>query len=563
MISTMRSTMVVLGGALAAWIPTVAMAGDARHEHTIPDRNDDAATRSVSWKRSGSWTVSPPEQPASGGTRVAALFTVRGDRKVILEARGLPATSAGLCTQGEGAGPWMEMEQTFTHEEIRIAVVDLGNELSCAQLRMRASDDPHVDDLHWELLVPRYPDVGKRSRELAARGVGPVTSIGPELQHIGVVTREQWGARPTGCSAIESNWYRMAIHHTAGPQTAGGTVEGRVKATQAYAMDSGNYCDISYQMMVGFDGSLWEGRGLVFQSGATGGGNNGGNLAVSFIGCYHAPDSDCVGGVGHAPTDEMMQRGQLLVQTLVRLFDISTAEDNIRGHRDWPGNSTACPGSLLHPRLGELRADLAWFSASESDRSWGDETLDVPVGQPQDLWIELQNTGGLPWEPGETFLAPTSPRDQASLLHDPSWPTPIRAATVASSVPPGAVGRFSFRVQSSTDEAIVQTFGLVHESVTWFADPPWGGGPADDVAIVSVFGVSGETPPNVPDDTDGTGDTGDTGTYHDSEGFDTDGGLPSGYGDDDSRGCSIAPVTSAWMLFVLPVVWRRRAAAVD
>ena len=66
----------------------------------------------------------------------------------------------------------------------------------------------------------------------------------------------------------------MAIHHTAGSQTYGGTVEGSVRALQAYAFSTGEYCDIPYQFLVGYDGSLWEGRPYDYYSGATGGGNN-------------------------------------------------------------------------------------------------------------------------------------------------------------------------------------------------------------------------------------------------------------------------------------------------
>ena len=566
------SLLVGLVSAAAALTPALAMAHGDGHDHVFPERNDDAATRAASWQVEAGWQISPPEQPAAGGTRVAAIFSVRGKQHVPLEARGVMADAAGNCTGSGKAGPWMVMEETFTRDEVRVAVLDLDERYSCAQLRLRGSDSEIVDDLQWELLVPRYPDAGKNSREALAQGVSPVSNIGPELKQIGVITRAEWNARPTQCTAIENNWYRMAIHHTAGPQTAGGTVEGRLQSTQAYSMDSGTWCDIPYQMLVGFDGSLWEGRGLVLQSGATGGGNNSGNLAVCFIGCYHKPDSACVGGVGHDVTNAMMQRGQLMIQTLVRLYDISTSADNIRGHRDWPGNSTACPGSLLHPRLGELRADLAWFSGAETERSWGDDDLEVPVGQSRELWIELENTGGLPWEPGETFLAPTGPRDDDSPLHDASWPSAIRAATVASSVAPGEVGRFVFNVATNSNETIVQPFGLVHEGITWFADGPWGGGPEDDVAIVSVVGVGqgagdegdgggsgGESggPGGDPTDAGGSGEEPSDGT----DGFESQGGLPPGYGDGDGGACacSSGSTPGAWgAAWLLLLATRRR-----
>lgn len=53
----------------------------------------------------------------------------------------------------------------------------------------------------------------------------------------------------------------------------------------------------------------------------------------------------------------------------------------------------------------------------------------MPLGVSTELWIELENTGGLAWLPGETFVAPTAPRDEASLLYDAAWPSTTRAAT--------------------------------------------------------------------------------------------------------------------------------------
>jgi len=466
-------------------LPSIASA--SRGHHVLPERNDDRATRAATWTTASRWRVSTPDRPDGGGTRVAVFASVMGDAPVTLEARGIDDDGSGGCTGTPG--PWHALTQTFARGEARVATVDLERPYTCAQLRLRGDDDARVADLQWELVTPRYPEAGTIARALAAEP-RPVRAVVPELLQIGVIPREEWGALPTGCTDPEDDWYRMAIHHTAGPQTAGGTVQGRLQATQAYAMDSGTWCDIPYQMLVGYDGSLWEGRGLELFSGATGGGNNDGNLAVCFIGCYHEPDSECVGGVGHDVTDEMMARGQLLVQTLVRLHDIPTSPDDIRGHRDWPGNSTACPGSVLYSRLQELRDDLAWFSAVEVARSWDGDTIEVDLGQSAELWIELENTGGLSWTPGTTFLAPT-PRDQPAAVGDATWPSPIRAATVSAEVPPGDVGRFTFTVAPPSTTPIVQSFGLVHEGVTWFADGPWGGGPGDDALTITVVGIEG------------------------------------------------------------------------
>lgn len=494
----------------------------APREHVLPERNDDRAARQSTWIAAGSWLRSPAIRGSGESYRVSALMSVNDGRTVELQARGVKADRTGACTPSRDAGPWTDMPQTFTGAELRVAVVDLDASFPCAQIRMAAGDDAAVGDLQWELLEPQYPNAGTASRSLATP-TDPQYALSPALDILGVITRDEWGARVTQCSTPENDWYRMAIHHTAGPQTANGTVVERLQGTQAYAMDSGGFCDLPYQMMVGFDGSLYEGRARELMSGATGGGNNPGNLAVCFIGCYHTPDSDCVGGEGHEPTDEMMQQGQLLVQTLAVLEEIPTTEDDIRGHRDWPGNATVCPGELLHPRLGELREELVWFAGSEIDRSWDGGEVEVDIGATVELWIDLENTGGLAWLPGQTYLAPT-PRDEASPLFDDAWPSSTRAATVEAEVPPGEIGRFVLRVSVDEEGPVSQTFGLMHEEITWFADPPWGGGPADDAVDLTVVGVAAQA--DTGDDDPGTSDSGlDDGT--------AGGGDDAANGDDD------------------------------
>lgn len=306
--------------------------------HLLPDRVEDPA----GWAVDGERRVSTPEW--TGGSRVAGVVRWEdAEPPILLEARG---------RDGGRTGPWVPVEVTFRQPGLAVMVADLGGWWAGAELSTGL--EVGWSSVAWEQLDPAYPDAGRRSR--AAPPERRARRLRSELAAIGVISREEWGARSTQCTATEDDWYRMAIHHTAGNQTSGGTVQDAVQALQAYAMDSGEYCDIPYQFLVGYDGSLWEARPLTYYSGATGGGNNDGNIAVCFLGCYHP--SDCPNGVGDAVTEAMMDGGQLLVQTLCGLEGIPSDADSIRGHRDWPDNATACPGDWLYARLDELRAPL-------------------------------------------------------------------------------------------------------------------------------------------------------------------------------------------------------------
>lgn len=482
-------TAAAASAAVAGAAPPVAADAAAGHDRLLPAQSDDAAARARDWEVDEDWVVGPPHEPPEPGTRVAALFELRGGGPAVaLEARGVD----------EGArGRWLALEETFRGEGgSRVAVVDFERAWPSAEIRMDARDEGRVGGLSWELLEPRYPDAGANARAAAAeRPLSAEDSLDPELADIGVVSRAEWGARPTQCSAPEDDWYRMAIHHTAGPQEWEGTVVGRVQRLQAWSQDSGRFCDIPYQFLVGYDGSLYEGRPSHLQSGATGGENDG-NMAVSFLGCYHP--SGCA-AESHHVTESMVLGGIRLIYTAADHFAIPLDAESVMGHRDY-GSSTACPGDRLHPRLGELRGEgEAPYAAAIVDRSWeaDDATLTLRAAEVADLWVEFENRGTRAWEPDQTFLAPAAPRDGASALAHEGWPAPERAATVSETTPPGESARFSFSVAldpedvEDADSALEEPFGLVHQDVTWFSDAPLGGGPGDGAVTLRARAQEG------------------------------------------------------------------------
>jgi hypothetical protein len=112
--------------------------------------------------------------------------------------------------------------------------------------------------------------------------------------------------------------------------------------------------------------------------------------------------------------------------------------------------------------------------------------LMMKVGQSVTGNITVKNVGTATWKAGVTKLAPT-PRDKPSPLASPSWLSPTRVSSPPSDVPPGASYAFSFELTAGTAGTFTQTFALVEEGVTWFADAPQGGGPPDDLLAVHVI----------------------------------------------------------------------------
>jgi N-acetylmuramoyl-L-alanine amidase len=446
------------------------------HRHVFPELRVDQPGRQATWTAVDGGLRSPVEAPLGGGSRAAAFVELpaSADVRLEVEVRG-----------ADGALRRVPMERTFIQSDASVFIAELGETVSEASLWIGVADNLWVDAVRWELLSPRFPDAGPRSRAFVRGPRPPPPPLDAGLTDIGVVTRDAWGARSTTCTGLEDDWYRMAIHHTAGSQTSGGTVAGAVAAVQAYAMDSGTYCDIPYEFMVGYDGTLYEGRELSYTSGATGGGQNDGNAAMCFLGCYHP--SDCPGG-SHTATDAMMDAGRLLVQTMSVLHDIPIDTDAIKGHRDWPGNSTACPGDYVVARFSELLIppDLyAGLLAGAAFATDGSAPVVIELGQSVELYVDLENTGNTSWRPDHTFLA-TLPRDVEGPLSHPSWVSPTRLAGPSAEVPPGAVGRFVFTIEGARLGRAEQQLGLVEEWVTWFADAPRGGGPAEGTIALTV-----------------------------------------------------------------------------
>jgi hypothetical protein len=175
--------------------------------------------------------------------------------------------------------------------------------------------------------------------------------------------------------------------------------------------------------------------------------------------------------------------------------------------------------------------------------------LTVHEGDVATGYIELTNTGTQPWKAGTTKLAPI-PRDKTSPFADKSWLSPTRVSTVAADVAPGAVGRFDMALDATAVGDTEIEFGLVEESVTWFADATLGGGPPDGFlkvhlvvvpqgALLDAGAAGGDAGSSGSASSGGTGSSGSSGGTGDG----TDGGWGDG-ATGASGGCSVGMARS-------------------
>ena len=436
--------------------------------HSWPQYLEDSSDIAY-WSFADGWYLSPYKTVPSAGTRLGLFVDKIAGQSISLEARTI---------QGNIIGEWSSLSNEFNLPTLELWIQNFEQPASIIQFRTQ--DPSAMQSIEWDILTPI------NEAQLPDGAIPPPTSsaLSQPLIDLGVIPRTQWGAQTTTCTSTENTWYRMAIHHVASSQTYNGTVEERLQAVQAWTMSSAGYCDVPYQYLVGYDGTLWEGRRITFYSGATGGGQNDGNIAVSFIGCYD--QTACMNSYGFYDdtTEPMMAWARELIQVLSSEHGITVNSSNIKGHRDWPGNSTACPGQGVVDLFDELLSPTPPYEGLVTAQSHTG-TIEIELGQSVNVWVDVSNTGQREWNPASTTLAPT-PRDVASALVDSSWASDTRVMTVGNTVASGDGYRFNFTLAGNTLGTYTQHFSLLEEWFTWFADTPYAGSPADDDIIFFV-----------------------------------------------------------------------------
>jgi hypothetical protein len=175
-----------------------------------------------------------------------------------------------------------------------------------------------------------------------------------EAAQLRVVTRSDWGAADVSGELVVHDVDKITLHHTAGSHDDD-TPDHRLRHSQEFHQSVG-FADIAYHIIIGSDGTIFEGRDF----GAVGDTRTSydptGHFLISLDGMFDEFWDGSDAGSAPDGADELsdVQR-EALVDVLAWAsmeFDIEPAE--IAGHRDYA--ATACPGSVIYAMLtsGEL-----------------------------------------------------------------------------------------------------------------------------------------------------------------------------------------------------------------
>lgn len=289
------------------------------------------------WTRDGDWLVSPAIAGVAGVERTGALVEVN-------DAAHVPTLEAQLLHKGAVIVSWQPLLPTFGEGVLGVAVAHFPARGSAAQLRVRADEVDWLRSVQWNATIPQaqVADVEPTATKTGALSA-PWTGFG-------IVSRSDWKARATKCTSADKARTRIAIHHT---ETPADNPAARVRAIQAFHMDTRGWCDIGYHFLVATDGTVYEGRPYALV-GAHTGNNNSGNVGVSFIGCFHS--KGCDPKPPTTPPPAMLESAAHLLGSIRKLEGIVLDSTHVKGHRDHSGASTDCPGDHLHAKIGLLMA---------------------------------------------------------------------------------------------------------------------------------------------------------------------------------------------------------------
>lgn len=150
---------------------------------------------------------------------------------------------------------------------------------------------------------------------------------------IEVHSRQSWGARPARTDSLQPHTLkRLTVHH-AGTQS-GTTGPAQFRGWQNWHMDGQGWGDIAYHVMIGIDGTVYEGRDRAYEGDSGTTYDTTGHFLVVVEGNF---DHD-------RPTAAQVES---LTRVLAWASDeYAISPTTISGHRDHA--ATSCPGTHLH-----------------------------------------------------------------------------------------------------------------------------------------------------------------------------------------------------------------------
>lgn len=170
------------------------------------------------------------------------------------------------------------------------------------------------------------------------------------VQKLGIIRRAAWGARPPA-RALEYDWnYDSIVVHYSGHE-----YYPDMRSIQNFDLDHRHWDDMAYHYGITKNGTIYEGRELIYK-GSHVNLQNTGKIGIVCIGDFDTSWRNLLEGHSYsadsvAPT--MLNALAQLSTALMTVFPIRV----FGGHREF-GDTDVCPGSALLPAVQAMRNQL-------------------------------------------------------------------------------------------------------------------------------------------------------------------------------------------------------------
>lgn len=323
-----------------------------------------------------------------------------------------------------------------------------------------------------------------------------------------VISRSGWGSPDPDGNAFKGQDLYWApvysptkqafVHHTVSSDYSshsdGASV---VRAVWEYQAKTLGWGDIGYNYLVDQTGKVYEGR--AHGDNVVGGHTyeyNKGSMAVALLGCFQPSDSMCQdlnSNTPKAPSGAMLNSLTSVLAWSMARFEIDSSAQQvfcksdgvsgclwlhtISGHRD--ATLTSCPGDLAYQELQTIRNSTVTKKTEgfyNSAKQINYPTVVLGNNNESSVTLRFKNTGTNIWYSSGNYpvnLVTANNTDHASVFRGSGWLSDNRPARLTeTSVPPGAVGSFTFNI--ANPNGFIgdwhEYFGLVVENSAHFGN---------------------------------------------------------------------------------------------
>lgn len=155
-----------------------------------------------------------------------------------------------------------------------------------------------------------------------------------------VVSGTEWGSKPQPIPESRKHTPRfVTIHHAGVDWKAARPPVEFVRNMQAWGQKDKNWPDLPYHFLIAPDGTIFEGRPLIYEPESNTRYPLAGNIGVEMMGNFET----------QRPSRQQLESCARLVAWLVQEFKLDPA--NIRGHNDAAPGQTSCPGKDFYRYL--------------------------------------------------------------------------------------------------------------------------------------------------------------------------------------------------------------------